>query len=291
MEFLYAADKPTKSAASSNSKPKSVPEIDFAADADAEQDVDLSDLVVPVALLSKPPKASERQKFGEEMEGLINEGFDPKEKALNAAKKRFETARRIIPGDPRPYYAHGLILLSHRQSPMALDAFKAAAKQIQKPYLPALQMLVWTHAARSDMPQTLAAAIELARSLESSSGSYPVAEDRVYAAEWLGRMLGYLEGPAKTETQSARIDATVMEIAGMLTGDRQQAFVQGRQSTGERFQELTALSNLSDAKLQAELKRQVAAAGPAAEGAREELKRCTDDLKKLKVPFEQSQAE
>lgn len=283
----FGADaKATKT--SSNAATKSFPATDTEVpdDLDAEVDVDLSALVVPTRLFTRPPRATDRLKFSQELRGLLQEGFKDKGVGLDAAKKHFETARRLVPDDPRAPYAYGLALLSQNRSIVALEHFHAAAKQKEVPFLPAWQGIAWMHLSRGDYAQGLPALLELARRLEESHDSWPAAEDKEHSAEWLGRMVGFLEGPGKTTEQSAAIAKFSADVAKLLTGERKVACERGRQEVIRRYDEFQSSAALPAAELLAEATQQREKISAALVAAESDVKKLEAELKGLRKPHD-----
>ena len=281
-----ADPKATKT--SSNAAAKSIPATDteIPDDLDAEVDVDLSALVVPTRLFGKPPRETDRLKFSQELRGVLQEGFKDKGVGMDAAKKHFETARRLVPDDPRAPYAYGLALVSQNRSIVALEQFRAAAKQKEVPFLPAWQGIAWMHLSRGDYSQGLPALLDLAHRLEESHDAWPAAEDIEHSAEWLGRAIGFLEGPGKTAEQAAAIVKFSADVAKLLTGARKEACERGRQEVARRYDEFQSAAARPAAELLAESTQQREKTVAAVAAAESDVKQLEVELKSLKKPHD-----
>lgn len=290
---LRAADKPAaKGAAASKTKSKTGDSPSDADDsvADYSQDVDedATALVVPSELLGKADKAS-RLKFSSALRGLLQEGIAPEGAA--AAKRHYETAHQAVAGDPRAAYAYGLAFLEQKNTKEALAQFRAAAKHTTGTYLPALQAIAWVQIQRNEWGPGLTALSDLARRVEESKSAWPNERDRQLAAEWLGRVMGFLTGRGKSADHATQIDETAGSIEKLLTVDRQQAYQRGRKSIGPRQKELEALAARPVAEVVSEMNAKRQQARTDAHAAEAEIKRIEDEIRDAKKPFEQQIAE
>lgn len=288
-----AADK-----SAGKSTPKSAAKAKAAADVEEPEstpdddgfdtDETLSNLTIPPALLGKVDK-SNRLRFSQSMRALVLEGMVADGAA--ASRRSFEAAHQSAPDDPRAAYAYGLALLVQSNPKEALPQFRAAAKQSNVAFLPALQGVAWVHLSKNELPQTLTSLTELARRLEESRGAWPSDHDKKYSAEWIGRTIGYMTGPGKSEDRIDDVTTAAAEIQKILTGERRQAFEHGRKAIARRHDELKAESArpLADVIAESKQKRQEALA--AANAAEADVKRIEEEIRSVKKPFDQQIAD
>lgn len=291
-------EKPSKPAAKARSKSaaKSKPAVKIeeveepAAESTSDADDDLSAFIVPARFLAKA-KESDRQKFSQELRGLLLEGFKEKGTGLEAARKHLDAARRLVADDPLALYAYGVVLLAQKKSNEALEQFRSAAKQTKVPFLPALQGVAWILLSRNDLKQGVPAVLDLARRLEESGEVWPTAHDKERSAEWLGRTVGFLAGPAKTAERAAEIDKLTADVEKRLTAERKTAYERGRKGVAARHAELKALGARPAEEVIAESKAKREEDLTAAAAADGEVKKLEDELRELKKPHDKQLAD
>jgi len=293
LSLSIAADKSAgKSTPKSGAKTKAAAEVEEpeaeAVDDGLDTDESLSNLTIPPALLGKVDKAN-RLKFSQSMRALVLEGMVADGAATS--KRYFEAAHQSAPDDPRAAYAYGLALLVQNNPKEALPQFRAAAKQTNVPFLPAVQGVAWIHLSKNELPQTLTTLTDMARRLEDSRGTWPTDHDKKYSAEWIGRMIGYMTGPGKNDDRADDVAAAAGEIQKILTGERRQSFEHGRKTISRRYDELKAESArpVNDVIAETKQKRQDALA--AAQGAEADVKRIEEEIRSVKKPYDQQIAD
>jgi hypothetical protein len=283
------ADKPAAKSGAKAKTPVEADEPEATADDDGiDTDESLSMLTIPPALLGKVDKIN-RLKFAQSMRALVLEGMAVDGAAT--AKRQFEAAHQTAPDDPRAAYAYGLALIEQNNPKEALPQFRAAAKQLSAPFLPALQGVAWAHLAKNERPQALAALTDLAKRLEESKGTWPTDHDKKYAAEWIGRTIGFLTGPGRSDDKAEEVTTAAADISKILTAERRQAYEHGRKAIARRHDELKAEAArpINDVLAESKQKRQDALL--AAQGAEGEVKRIEEEIRSTKKPFDQQIAD
>jgi hypothetical protein len=254
-------------------------------EADLDVDEDLSALIVPVRFLGKL-KEADRLQYLQEVRGLLAEGFKAKGDGLDGARKHLTSAHRLLGDDPRADYSYALVLTAQNKSALALEQFRVAAKSKKVPFLPGLQGIAWTSLSRGEYLEAFAALFELARRLEQSRESWPTEQDKENSAEWLGRVVGFLAGPGKTEAQAAPIDKLVADVSKLLTGDRSRGYENGRKMVLVRQQELQALAARPAEEVLAEVQQKREEIVAAAAAAESEAKQLEEEIRELKKPHD-----
>jgi hypothetical protein len=296
---VEAADKPGTKATKKAKPDLSATDTDEPdADSGSDVDDDLSALVLPADLLGSVKKSNQLQ-FSQSLRGLLLEGMTADGAA--ASKRHFEAAHLSVPDDPRPAYAYGVALLVQKNPNEALTQFRAAARKAKAPFLPAMQALAWVHFSKNDYKSGLADLSELAGKIEESKASWPTEHDKNHAADWLGRIVGYLTipgrpDPGKSDTgksseSGAQIDATAQAIEKLLTGDRKAAFDQGRKHVARRYGELKALAARPVDEVLEESRQKREEARTAAQSAAASVKAIEEEIRTIKKPFDQQIAD
>src|SRR5262249_45059635 len=151
-----------------------------------EPDDDFSDLVIPGDLLGKV-KTIDRQKFSQELRGLLTEGMPDRGDGSAAARRHFESARRLVADDPRGPDAYGVALMRNQKFKEALEQFRDAARQSKAAFLPALHAVAWVHIYRNDCAKGIPAVLELVQKTKAADGDWPTDQDKEQSAGWVGR--------------------------------------------------------------------------------------------------------
>ncbi|HEY2252620.1 MAG TPA: hypothetical protein VGH74_16215 [Planctomycetaceae bacterium] len=289
-----ADDKPatskSKAHAQKPSQAAQPDDDDDPADDTLQIDEDLTALVVPAELLTKA-KSLDKLKFAQDLRGLLLEGMTADADSLAAAKRHFEAAHSALADDPRAPYAYGLSLLSHNKTKEALEQFRAASSISPAPFLPALQAIAWAHISSHDFAKGLPAVRDLARKIAETKGPWPTDHDRRHAAEWLGRMMGYLSGPGKNPDQTGEIDKLAGDIDKLLTQERKEAYQRGVQSIAARHEKMQALAARPVAEVLAEAEKKRRELLAAAQAADADLKRLENDIREITRPHDKQVAD
>jgi len=289
----FGDEKAAKKGSKSSSKARAAvgAEVDDeTGESGLETDDDLTALVVPPGLLLTT-KSMDRMKFAQELRGLLTDGMGVDGESQAAAKRHFDASHRLVPDDPRAAYAYGVALLSQQKTRESLDQFRAAAQHSKAPFLPALQAFAWVSVSRNDFSRGLPAVLELARKIEDSKGTWPTDHDRTHSAEWLGRMIGFLSGPGLTDDHAAQIAELKGDVENLLTGERKEAFEQGRKFVATRHEHLQALLARPADEVLAELKKKRQELVEAAQATNAEVKQLEDELREIKGPHDKRIAE
>lgn len=209
--------QPTKTANRPSSQPKQVSKT----------------IAVPDGPTTRPPIprfASDFVKaaYAKQFRDLLNEGWNRRQRNLETASRKFEAARSLHADDPRLYYAYGLVLCQHDKPDEAFQQFAQASKKASYPYLPAWRALVWWRVEEGNSQAALDVLKQLANQIEESDSVWPDDFAKHNTAKWIGRMLGFLQGPgAKSSDVAELVKRKAESIREILSANRAAAFDNG----------------------------------------------------------------
>ena len=297
LSFSLAAGAWAAAKAAKPAGKKSADKADKPSEHDAHEDFDEPDvdddvtaLVVPSEMLGKVKKI-DRLTFAQELRALLIEGgADPTDGAATA-KRHFEAAHKLVRDDPRAAYAFGVVLLKHGKKKEALAQFEAAAKGANGAFLPGLEAAAWMHALRDEYGPALAGLRALARKIEQRDQSWPTAPDREHSADWLGRFVGYLNGPGKSPDHAAAVAEFTAEVEGLLTGPRKAAYEHGRKAAAARYDDLKAEAARPVEEVLAEARQKREELAAAAVAADADVKRIESEIREIKKPADKQIAD
>ncbi|MFG0331750.1 MAG: hypothetical protein ACF8TS_00185 [Maioricimonas sp. JB049] len=158
--------------------------------------------------------------------------------AAEAARATYVDARRLCSSDPRLETAVGIALLRAGESAEAMRRFSSAMKSRSLLYPPAAELYLYYSAAEGKHAAITQAVPGYARRLGQRLGEWPDEDERVRAAEWLGRLMGYLlKGPAtihddRMVQQLARVD---QDVNRMLPTSLTEAYESGRRGVATEY--------------------------------------------------------
>ena len=184
------------------------------------------------------------EQYARALEQLLDAGFGPKSGALAEAKRHLVAGQASAPDDTRLPYAWGLVLWRNHRYDEAIVQFEQALGPAGRPYWPGWQARLWLNLARKNTEIAIEQALDLARECNTAG---PNDDARLYCAEWLGRVMGYLALP---ENDLASDHDAVAEandrIAATLAGPLRARYEAGRVAVHREF---TLLRDEADATL------------------------------------------
>ena len=188
---------------------------------------------------------------------LLELGWDRSPKAAAAAVEYFSQLRATGAQDPRLLYAHSLVLIRHRKYDEAAKLLHEIVSRAPE-HLPARRALIWISMLKKNYAGALA-------QMESLAGEFPehdLAADHEEpfrdSAAFLGRLIGYLEGPAASSVAEHIREDYRRNITDRLSTGRRQVFDDGVQQVLDRFAEMDLVRDQTrdDAKVEQEEIRQ-----------------------------------
>ncbi len=159
----------------------------------------------------------QEKSFEASVRELLDKPWTAGRPGLKLAELSVANASKANGDDPRLPFAYGLVLLKNYQYDEALKQFEASSKMASPTYLPGARATVWLRCLRGDANSAMLGAAALAKHMkELDAEKLPDAARREFVA-WLGRFMGFLEGPGKSrdvELQRDRIEAEIRATLG-----------------------------------------------------------------------------
>ena len=173
--------------------------------------------------------AADMRQYAQEVQELLKAGLHAGHPDLDAARRHYRAARALCPSDPRLYHACGLVLLTLSKNDEALVQFRLAVGQTGPFYPAAWQSLVRLQAATGRYSETSDSLLSLAKTLEQPATSLPRQATKEDCAEWMGRMMTYLQ-LLDAQQQAAKDAASKADtqIRALLAAQRRTAYESGK---------------------------------------------------------------
>jgi hypothetical protein len=177
---------------------------------------------------------------------LLSEGWDNKPESRRAADAIYEQFVDQNPANQQILYAYALAKMNHRQYAEAqelVDQYLASEPND----LSALRARAWLSMLLRDHARSLAQLDKLSQRLADTENP-PKPDRQRELTEFLGRMFGYLEGPATTNINSVTLDAARGKVVDRLNETSRPWFEQGRAAVLDQYAVLATAKD--DAQVQ-----------------------------------------
>lgn len=168
---------------------------------------------------------------------LFASGWKFSATALSSAKPHYEKAQAAAPQDPRPAYAMALIAIKNSKHDDARKWLNEALTK-RKDDLSAQRAKIWIDLLTKQNAAALSGMKLMAESLTPSSSAQP--EERKAMVESLGRMIGYLSGPAAGAVSDDELTAVEQEVLASLPRSLHVTFVDAKNEIAAKFGQLKA---------------------------------------------------
>lgn len=168
---------------------------------------------------------------------LLNDSWEKSADGLITAERHRDRAQSVAAGDPRVDFAWALVQLRYLRYSDAEKTLNGI-HQASPGYWPATQAKIHLTLLMKKYSAALTEIDRFSERVAATNAESSRAEDRREAAEFLGKLFGYLEGPAAKSVSQA----TVAEVRGRIldrlaTGDRE-TFSAAFGAVNERFTQL-----------------------------------------------------
>lgn len=164
---------------------------------------------------------------------LMTVGWDTKPEARERAELLYARAVEEHPGDRQLVYAFALVKMQQRQFPEAaklLDQYLAIEKQDAS----AWRAKAWLSMLMKSASTSLVELDKLSQVLADEKVKLPD-ETRQELVTFLGRMIGFLEGPGEGSVNGATLAAAKQKIRGRLTETQRESFDSGVSAVVDEF--------------------------------------------------------
>ncbi|MBL8830181.1 MAG: hypothetical protein JNM18_24605 [Planctomycetaceae bacterium] len=210
--------------------------------------------ILIVALLAVLPtvnvRAADNAKLKAEVTALLTDGWTLGPDGLAAARGHFETARTTAPTDLRPLWAMAVTEIRQRRY---ADAAKTLDEILEHDaaHLTAWQAKIWLSMVARKYDAALADVETLVEHWPKAGDSSEV-EAREDASRFLGRVLGYLWGPATGKVADDRLTEIEQQIEAKLESTDKTAFTESRGTVLGKFTDLQDKTETTREKAKAE---------------------------------------
>lgn len=208
--------------------------------------------LVASALLLDPGSLAGQVDFVEVAE-LLDAGWKPSSRGLEAAGEKYDELQARANGDPRITYAYALVQMRNRRYDDARRLLDEVLKA-DKDHRAARRAKVWLLAVTKNYAAALVELETLVKSMPRDDADAEAQAEYDRIAEFAGRVVGFVDGPgAASLAPHLRADARKRVLAA-LPPTRQPAFERGNEAILKQFAELDLDRRQSkeDAKADAE---------------------------------------
>lgn len=171
-----------------------------------------------------------------EVTALLNDGWPLGPDGLAAAVGHFQSARAAAPSDVRPVFAMAVTQIRQRRYPDANLTLDDVLK-LKPSHLSAWQAKVWLSMVARKYDAALADVEHMLKSWPQGTSADEV-ESRAETARFLGRVLGFLWGPATGKVAEDRLTEIEKLVETALVADDRQTFAESRGSVLGKFTDL-----------------------------------------------------
>jgi hypothetical protein len=188
------------------------------------------------AILTALPSPAAEDSFIQ-VSALLDAGWKPSSKGLEAAREQYQALATDGKIDPRVTYGYALVQMRNRKYDEAqrlLDDVLAADKNNTA----ARRAKVWVLMVTQSYSAALVELEALSKLLRMEPPATNADDDDARSVEFLGRVMGFVDGPAASAVaEHVRADYR-KRLAGSLTPTQRQVFEEAHTAVARRFAEL-----------------------------------------------------
>lgn len=188
------------------------------------------------------------------IKALLEIGWDTKPDARAQAEAAYARAVEEYPGDRQLVYAYALVKMQQRQYPEALRLLDQYL-EIEKQDAHALRAKAWLSVLTKNAQAALVELDKISQLLADDKAPL-TAQERQELLAFLGRMIGFLEGPGEGAVSSSILATAKQKISGRLTESQKEAFEQGTSAVADEFRVLATAKDDAQAQEIATTERQ-----------------------------------
>jgi len=196
-------------------------------------------------------------RVGNAVAKLFDVGWGTSSKSAAEAERWFELAKQYEPGDRRIAYTYALVLMKHRDYKDALITIDRIIAADPK-NLAAIKAKIWLDVITKNYNSTLTGIQQLSNLLGELIADEGSMEEQKEVVRYLGRIIGYLEGPVKGAISDTLLSRYEGKIADHLSGSLESIFEEARRGVEEQFTALSLEKEklAANSKVDAEKERQ-----------------------------------
>jgi hypothetical protein len=174
-----------------------------------------------------------------DLTALFDAGWDATSAASRtAADQAFQSLARQGRSDAQTHYAYALVLMKQRRYDEALKAVDASLK-LEETNLAARQNKVRVLVLTKSYPAAVVELERIGQQLAEPSLAQKPPKQVEEVVRFLGRMIGFLEGPAGKDAASANLRRVQRELEKQLSEQHFAIYEEARDGVLTRFEELT----------------------------------------------------
>lgn len=245
-------------------------------------------LWVGMASAAEAPRQSASPAFAAQLRAIFVVGLN-RQNSFSEIQTHVAKARSLNSQSPAVDYAFGLVMLKRLEIDRAADGFQAALA-IDPTYMPARRALIRLRLMRKDAKTLLTEVAEFAGAIANTSAPWESDESRTAAAEYLGRVIGFLARPETRLTLPDALQTAEVDVENRLGTNYIDAYLRGVEQLSRDFEALT-VDDVDEADKRTDRKhREATAKIERLKGRSEEAGRAAESLalskEELKTKFE-----
>jgi len=185
----------------------------------------------------------------DEVKKLTEVGWSTSFKTRAVADAQFDAVKKVAGGKLDAYYAYALVLLKQRRYPEAAKLIKELAR-VDASNLYYLRTKAWLNTLMREYSSALSTLDQLGRHVaELDEKEQPLRREMT---GFLGRMLGFLQGPAGDSSKPSAVAATRTSILGRLAPAEQRILNSQFISVMGRYEEMISESEDTEREAKAD---------------------------------------
>jgi len=174
---------------------------------------------------AEPPSSGLRGSFAE----LFESGWQRSPAARDRAAEQYQLLRQAAPDDSRIPFAYALVQVYQYRYADAAKLFDEVLAE-DRQNLTAVKVRIWLAMLLKDFDVALSGVRHLNRMLPDKDAPGDAERPYYEAVDLMGRVCGYLSGPAGDPVFAGRADQTAQAVAARLTSTRRSVFEESRQA-------------------------------------------------------------
>ena len=164
---------------------------------------------------------------------LLSVGWDTRPEGRERAAAAYQQAVEDFPGDRQLVYAYALVRMQQRQYPEAVRLLEDYLS-IERQDAQAWRAKAWLSMLMKNASASLVDLDKISQLVADEKTALTVAEQQELIG-FLGRMIGFLEGPGEGAVNSSTLSAAKRKIVDRLTGTQRETFDQNVSAVIDEF--------------------------------------------------------